>query len=47
MTNLEVLKFMMTYQRVTQQMFKDLPKIASIILSLNKNHQIKNIKYIK
>ena len=47
MTNSEVLKFMMTYQRVTQQMFKDLPKIASIILSLNKNHQIKNIKYIK
>ena len=47
MANSEVLKFMMTYQRVTQQMFKDLPKIASIILSLNKNHQIKNIKYIK
>ena len=47
MTNSEVLKFMMTYQRVTQQMFKDLPKIASIILNLNKNHQIKNIRYIK
>ena len=47
MTNSEVLKFMMTYQRVTQQMFKDLPKIASIVLNLNKNHQIKNIRYIK
>ena len=47
MTNSEVLKFMMTYQRVAQQMFKDLPKIASIILNLNKNHQIKNIRYIK
>ena len=47
MTNSEVLKFMMTYQRVTQQMFKDLPKIASIVLNLNKNHQIKNIRYVK
>ena len=47
MANSEVLKFMMTYQRVTQQMFKDLPKIASIVLNLNKNHQIKNIRYIK
>ena len=47
MSNSEVLKFMMTYQRVTQQMFKDLPKIASIVLNLSKNHQIKNIRYIK
>ena len=47
MTNSEVLKFMMTYQRVTQQMFKDVPKIASAVLNLNKNHQIKNIRYIK
>ena len=47
MTNSEVLKFMMTYQRVTEQMFKDMPKIASVIMSLNKNHQIKNISYIK
>ena len=47
MANVEVLKFMMTYQRVAQQMFKDLPKIASIVLNLNKNHQIKNIRYIK
>ena len=47
MTNSEVLKFMMTYQRVTEQMFKDSPKIASVIMSLNKNHQIKNISYIK
>ena len=47
MTNSEVLRFMMTYQRVTQQMFKDLPKIASAVVNLNKNHQIKNIRYIK
>jgi len=47
MTNSEVLRFMMTYQRVTQQMFKVLPKIASVVVNLNKNHQIKNIRYIK
>ena len=47
MTDSEVLRFMMTYQRVTQQMFKDLPKIASAVVNLNKNHQVKNIRYIK
>ena len=39
-------KFIMkTYQRITQQMFKDTPKYASIIIGLNKNHQIQKIKY--
>ena len=45
MTNAEVLKFMMTYQRITQQMFLDLPKVASIILKLNQSHQIEKITY--
>ena len=47
MTNSEVLKFMMTYQRVTEQMFKVAPKFSSIVMTLNKKHQIKNIKFRK
>ena len=45
MNQKEVINFMQTYQRITQQMFKDTPKYASIIMSLNKNHQIQKIKY--
>jgi len=43
----EVINFMQTYQRITQNMFKDAPKYASIILNLNSNHQIKTINYRK
>ena len=41
----EVLKFMQTYQRVTQNMFKFAPKYSTIVINLNRNHQIKSIKY--
>ena len=41
----EVIKFMQTYQRITQNMFKNMPKYASIILNLNSNHQIKSAVY--
>ena len=41
----EVKNFMDTYQRITQQMFKDMPKYSSIIMNLNSSHQIKNIRY--
>ena len=41
----QVKNFMDTYQRITQQMFKDMPKYSSIIMNLNNSHQIKNIKY--
>ena len=47
MSKNEVLTFMQTYQRVTQNMFKYAPKYSSIILNLNSNHQIKSIKYNK
>jgi D-glycerate 3-kinase len=47
MSNKEVLNFMMTYQRITEHMFKEVPKFASIVFSLNQNHEIKNIKYKK
>ena len=47
MSDQEVINFMQTYQRVTQSMFKYVPKYASIILNLNSNHQIKSVIYNK
>ena len=47
MSNKEVINFMQTYQRVTQNMFKYVPKYSSIILNLNGNHQIKSVVYNK
>ena len=41
----DVINFMQTYQRITQNMFKFAPKYSTIILNLNSNHQIKTIKY--
>ena len=41
----DVLSFMQTYQRITQNMFKNMPKYASIIINLNSNHQIKSAVY--
>ena len=41
----DVINFMQTYQRITQNMFKNMPKFASIILNLNSNHQIKTAVY--
>ena len=43
----DVLSFMQTYQRITQNMFKNMPKHASIIFNLNSNHQIKSASYKK
>ena len=45
MTKKDVLSFMQTYQRITQNMFRYMPKYASIILNLNANHQIKSAIY--
>jgi D-glycerate 3-kinase len=41
----DVINFMQTYQRITQNMFRYMPKHASIILNLNSNHQIKSAVY--
>ena len=41
----DIINFMQTYQRITQTMFKDAPKYASIVMKLNSNHQINSIKY--
>ena len=43
----DVISFMQTYQRITQQMFKDALKSSSIIMDLNSNHQIEKIKFKK
>ena len=43
----DVLNFMQTYQRITQNMFRYMPKYASVIFNLNSNHQIKSAVYKK
>ena len=40
MNKQEVLNFMMTYQRITEHMFKTATKYSSIVMSLNGHHQI-------
>jgi len=45
MSKIDVINFMQTYQRITENMFKMVPKYASIIVNLNSNHQIKNTLY--
>ena len=47
MNKKDVIKFMQTYQRITQNMLKHAPKYSSMILNLNRNHQIKSVKYKK
>ena len=47
MSSGDVINFMQTYQRITQQMFKDALKSSSIIMNLNNNHQIEKIKFKK
>jgi len=45
MSKEDVLWFMQTYQRITQNMFRNMPKYASIIFNLNSNHQINSAVY--
>ena len=45
MSKADVLNFMQTYQRITQNMFRNMPKYSSIIINLNSNHQIKSAVY--
>jgi len=45
MSSGDVINFMQTYQRITQQMFKDALKSSSIVMNLNSNHQIEKIKF--
>ena len=41
----DIFNFMKTYQRITENMFKTMPKFASIVMHLNSNHQIKSTVY--
>ena len=41
----EIKRFIMFYERITLQMLKVMPKIASIVLSLNNEHQINKIRF--
>jgi D-glycerate 3-kinase len=47
MSSADIINFMQTYQRITQQMYKDALKSSSIIMNLNSNHQIEKIKFKK
>jgi len=47
MSSADIINFMQTYQRITQQMFKDALKSSSIIMDLNNKHQIQKIKFKK
>jgi len=47
MSSGDIVSFMQTYQRITQQMFKDAMKSSSIIMDLNSKHQIQKIKFRK
>ena len=41
----DILNFMQTYQRITEQMFEDMPKNASLVIKLNNHHQINKLKF--
>ena len=45
MSREDIISFMQTYQRITENMFRYMPKYASIIFNLNSNHQIKSAVY--
>ena len=45
MSDSEIRRFVMFYERITLQMIKDLSKSASIVMLLKKNHEIKKILY--
>ncbi len=45
MSKNEIIYFMETYQRITQNMLRNMPKYSSVIFNLNNNHQIESVKY--
>ena len=47
MNEKQVIKFMQTYQRVTQNMIKSTHRYASIIFNLNNDQEIKSVNYKK
>ena len=47
MSSSDIIDFMQTYQRITQQMFNDTIRSSSIVMNLNSKHQIEKIKFKK
>ena len=45
MSYAQIKRFIMFYERITLQMIKDLSKSASIVMLLNKNHEIKKVLF--
>ena len=45
MSQNEIKRFIMFYQRITLQMIKDLSRSASVVMLLQKNHEIKKILF--
>lgn len=45
MNKSDLINFMQTYQRITENMFKFMPKYAAITFNLNSNHQISSAVY--
>ena len=41
----EIKRFIMFYERITLQMIKDLSKSATVVMLLNKNHEIKKVLF--
>ena len=41
----KIKRFIMFYQRISLQMIKDLSQSASIVMLLNKNHEIKKVLF--
>ena len=44
MSNVQVKKFVMYYERVTKDMFLDLKTNADILIHLDKKHRLKKLK---
>ena len=45
MTSKQIKRFIMFYERITKNMLKDLDKKPNIIISLDKKHRLKSIKF--
>ena len=45
MSNQQIKRFIMFYERITLQMTKDLSKSASVVMFMKKNHEIKKVLF--
>ena len=45
MSDKQVENFVMYYQRITKHMLKTLPKKADVVISIDKRHRLKSIRF--